>query len=58
MIDLDNTKKMTEFQPARDDAEVDLVEFLAILIDGKWIILWVTSLIDRWLGDRMAFLRV
>lgn len=54
MID-PNTKKLTEFQPARDDAEIDLVEFLAILIDGKWIILWVTSLIFL-LGVAKAFL--
>ena len=55
MIDPNNTKKLAEFQPARDDTEIDLVEFLAILIDGKWIILWVTSLIFL-LGVAKAFL--
>lgn len=46
---------MTEFQPARDDTEIDLIEFLAILMDGRWIILWVASLILL-LGVAKAFL--
>ena len=57
MTDLlkNNTKFLNNYRPNQEENEINLVELLAILVDGKWLAIMVTLTVFS-LGIAKAFL--